>query len=136
MAIPTPRVRFQRPEIVSGCTYKISPAIIDDPVYVTINNAEFDGQQRPVEIFVNSKNMQAFQWINVLMRMISAQLQQPGPFPAFVVSELLESYDPEGGYFVPKHGKVNSMAAHIGLVLKKHCEGLGLAIPTKGGAGT
>lgn len=133
MGIPTPRVRFQRPESVSGATYKIQPAIMDDPIYITINNAEFDGQLRPVEIFVNSKNMQSFQWINVLMRLISAQLQQPGPFPAFVVSELLDSYDPEGGYFIPKQGKVNSVAAHIGTILKAHCEALGLLDQPKGG---
>lgn len=132
MAMPTPRVRFNRPELVSGKTYKIQPAIMDEPMYVTINDAEFDGQLRPVEIFVNSRNVQSFQWINVLMRMLSAQLQQPGPFPEFVISELLESYDPEGGYFAPGIGRVNSIAAHIGTVFKKHCEDLGLVKKKKG----
>lgn len=131
MAMPTPRVRFNRPELVSGKTYKIQPAIMDEPMYVTINDAEFDGQLRPVEIFVNSRNVQSFQWINVLMRMLSAQLQQPGPFPEFVISELMESYDPQGGYFVPKVGRVNSVAAHIGLVLRGHCERLGLVKKAK-----
>ncbi len=126
MPIPVSRVRFQRPEILSGTTYKITPAVINEHIYITINNAEFDEVLRPVEIFVASKNPHSFQWIGVLMRIISAQLQQPGDFPVFVIKELLESYDPEGGYFIPGGIRVPSIAAHIGLVLRGHCAKLGI----------
>jgi len=126
MAIPTPRLRFHRPDTISGVTYKITPPRMEEAVYITINSAEFDDSIRPVEVFVNCKDTKGFQWINVLMRMISAILQHPGPFPEFVISELKDSYDPEGGYYAEKNVWVNSIAGHIGLVIEKHCQVLGL----------
>jgi len=126
MTIPTARLRYKRPEVLQGTTYRITPPTMEDHIYITINDAKIDDQLRPIEIFLNTRDHAAFQWIGVLMRMISAQLQQPGEFPGFVVTELLESYDPEGGYFV-KRRKVNSIAAHIGIILEAHCEKLGLS---------
>ncbi len=126
MTIPTARIRYKRPDILTGTTYKISPPTMNDHVYITVNDAKIDGELRPVELFINTRDHAAFQWIGVLVRMISAQLQQPGDFPSFIITELLESYDPEGGYFV-KRRKVNSIAAHIGLVLEEHCKKLGVS---------
>lgn len=118
---------IERPEVINGATYKIKPPIIDEAVYITINDAKIDGAIRPIEIFINSKNMKNFPWISCVTRLLSAQLRQGGEFPSFVIDELLDTYDPSGGYFIPKTSiKVNSIVAHIGYVLKTHCENLGL----------
>jgi ribonucleoside-diphosphate reductase alpha chain len=47
-----------RPESLEGTTYKIKWPESAHAVYVTINDAEIDGERRPFEIFVNSKNME------------------------------------------------------------------------------
>lgn len=135
MSIPKPRKRLERPDVLQGVTYRIKPATLDDFVYITINDAEMDDQMRPVEIFIASKHVQSFAWAQTLMRLLSAVLQQPGPFPAFIITELTEAMDPEGGYFIPpntvgnrskKGKKCPSVIAHIGFVLEEHCEKLGL----------
>lgn len=138
MAKPTARVRLVRPDILSGRTYKIKPAPLNgESIYITINDAEMDDQLRPVEVMVNSKHVQSFAWVSAMTRMISAVLQQPGPFPEFIIEELLETMDPEGGYFAkdhlffdPKEGRkaewCHSIPTHIGLVLREHCHQMGI----------
>lgn len=138
MPIPTPRVRLHRPEILQGVTYKIKPPTINgESIYITINNAIMDDQLRPVEIMINSKHVHSFAWVSAMTRILSAQLQQPGPFPAFIIEELLDTMDPEGGYFTKDHlfytkpqGRrsewCTSIPAHIGLVLREHCVNLEL----------
>jgi hypothetical protein len=71
--------------------------------------------------------------VSAITRLISAQLQQAGPFPAFVIHELKDTYDHKGGYFcsnkdsIPGVGKkVPSIVAHIGLLLDDHCKKLKL----------
>jgi hypothetical protein len=102
--------------------------VIDDAVYITINDAVVDGQLRPVEIFINSKNMENFPWISCVTRLLSAVLRQDGPFPMFAIDELIQTHDPKGGYIIPKSKGVraHSIVAHIGFEIKKHCEELGL----------
>jgi hypothetical protein len=119
---------IDRPEIVHGKTYKLKPPIIDESVYVTINDAEIGGAMRPVEVFINSKNMQSFQWISLITRLLSAHMRTAEEFPVFVIDEMLETYDPHGGYMIPKTQgvRVNSIVAHIGWVLKQHCIELGV----------
>lgn len=127
MAIPTARIRINRPEVVSGTTYRIRPSVIDEAIFITINDLEVDGHVRPVEIFVNSKHAPMGQWISALTRLLSAQLQQPGDFPFFIIDELKETVDPLGGYFIPGKQKMcPSIVAHLGLVLEEHCAGLGI----------
>ena len=120
--------RIERPFQVEGATYKIKPPTIDDAVYITINNEEIDGKLRPIELFINSKNMQSFQWVSCVTRLLSAEFRRKGDFPSFVIDEMLETYDPQGGYVIPKSNgvKANSIVAHIGWVLKRHCIELGL----------
>lgn len=130
MAIPKARIRFNRPQELQGRTYKITattPQGVQVSFYITINEAMFDDQLRPVEVFINTKDMANFQWIDTAMQLLSVQLQQPGPFPKFVLDVLKESYDPGGGYFIPGTGKrVNGVVAHIGLVIEARCKELKL----------
>ena len=119
---------LERPERVSGKTYKLKPPIIDEAVYLTINDAEINGQMRPVEIFINSKNMESFQWISLITRLVSAHMRTAEEFPHFVIEEMLETYDPHGGYVIPRTEgvRVHSIVAHIGYILQEHCKTLGV----------
>lgn len=117
-----------RPETLQGKTYKIRPPTIDAAIYVTINDDEVDGVIRPVEIFINSKHVESISWVVCLSRMLSAALRQPGSFPLYVIEELRNTFDPKGGYMIPKtKGKqAYSVASHIGFILENHCKELGL----------
>jgi hypothetical protein len=67
----------ERPEMLVGATYKIKTPQSQHALYVTINDmvlnhgTEHEVRQ-PFEIFINSKNMDHFQWVVALTRVISA----------------------------------------------------------------
>ena len=76
-------------------------------------------------MFINSKNMDHFQWIVALTRIISAVFRKGGDF-IFLVEELRSVFDPRGGYF-KKGGKfVPSLVAEIGDVLEHHLKLIGI----------
>ena len=82
---------------------------------------------RPIELFINSKDMQSFQWISLITRLLSAHMRTAKGFPTFVIDEMLETYDPHGGYYIPgTQYRAHSIVAHIGWVLREHCRQLGL----------
>jgi hypothetical protein len=112
-------VTLERPRVVEGRTYKISPAVTDSAMYITINDAVMeDGSRRPLEMFINTKHVSHQQWITALTRMVSAIFRKPGPY-LFVADELKEIFDPQGGYF--DGGKMMpSVVAHVAEVLKEH----------------
>ncbi len=68
----------------------------DHAFYITINDIEQDGRRRPFEIFINSKNMEAYAWTLALTRMVSAVFRRGGDV-SFVVDELKAVFDPRGG---------------------------------------
>ncbi len=119
---------MDRPEIVSGTTYKITPSKIDSAIYITINNIEINGKTRPIEVFINCKDMESYQWISCTTKLLSAILRHDGEFPAYAIQELLDTHDPTGGYIVPKSGGyfAPSIVAHIGWIIKRHCVALEL----------
>ena len=53
---------LDRPEELPGHTYKIKWLDSDHAFYITINDIEKDGRRRPFEVFINSKNMEAYAW--------------------------------------------------------------------------
>jgi len=115
---------LERPRVVEGRTYKISPAVTDSAMYVTINDIVMDdGSRRPLEMFINTKHVAHQQWITALTRMVSAIFRKPGPY-LFIAEELKQIYDPQGGYF--DGGKMMpSVVAHVAEVLKEHFEWIG-----------
>lgn len=123
----------ERPERIMGTTYKVKPPVLESALYITINDLiihEGTPQESriPFEIFINSKNMEHFQWIVALTRVISAVFRKGGDV-TFLVEELLSVFEPSGGYF-KKGGKfIPSLVAEIGFVLKEHLESLGLMHP-------
>ncbi|MGB8602019.1 MAG: adenosylcobalamin-dependent ribonucleoside-diphosphate reductase, partial [Rhizomicrobium sp.] len=57
-----PGTIYDRPEVLIGQTYKIKWLDADHAFYITINDIEKDGRRRPFEVFINSKNMEAYAW--------------------------------------------------------------------------
>jgi hypothetical protein len=120
----------QRPEMLIGSTYKIKTPVSDHAMYVTINdillNEGTDHEhRRPFEIFINSKNLDHFQWIVALTRIISAVFRKGGDV-AFMVDELKAVFDPRGGYWQPGGKFMPSIIAELGHVIERHLQSIGL----------
>ena len=115
--------KLERPEVLIGSTYKIKTPVSDHAMYLTINDIVMNEgteheHRRPFEIFINSKNLDHFQWIVALTRVISAVFRKGGEV-AFLVEELKAVFDPRGGSWVD--GKyVPSLLAAIGDVIERH----------------
>jgi len=127
--------RLERPEVLVGSTYKIKTPISDHAMYVTINDivlnegTEYE-QRRPFEIFINSKNLDHFQWIVALTRIISAVFRKGGDV-TFLVDELKAVFDPRGGYWQPGGKFMPSIIAELGYVIEKHLQSIGLIRKTQ-----
>jgi hypothetical protein len=121
---------LERPEMLVGSTYKIKTPLSEHALYVTINDIILNAGtphelRRPFEIFINSKNMDHFQWIVALTRIISAVFRKGGDV-TFLVEELRSVFDPRGGYF-KKGGKyMPSLVAEIGDAIECHLRTIGL----------
>lgn len=121
---------IKRPDELRGYTYKIKTPLSDHAMYITVNNIMLnkgtpDAQEYPFEVFINSKNMEQFQWILALTRVISAVFRKGGD-ATFLVEELKQVFDPQGGYF-KKGGKfMPSLVAEIGDVLETYMKKIGL----------
>jgi hypothetical protein len=127
--------KLERPEVLIGSTYKIKTPISDHAMYVTINDivlnegTEYE-QRRPFEIFINSKNLDHFQWIVALTRIISAVFRKGGDV-TFLVDELKAVFDPRGGYWQPGGKFMPSIIAELGHVIEKHLQTIGLIRKTQ-----
>jgi hypothetical protein len=122
--------KLERPEMLIGSTYKIKTPISDHAMYVTINDIVLNEgtryeQRRPFEIFINSKNLDHFQWIVALTRIISAVFRKGGDV-TFLVDELKAVFDPRGGYWQPGGKFMPSIIAELGHVIERHLQMIGL----------
>ncbi|HKQ45662.1 MAG TPA: adenosylcobalamin-dependent ribonucleoside-diphosphate reductase [Rhizomicrobium sp.] len=114
---------LDRPEDLPGRTYKIKWLDSDHAFYITINDIEKDGRRRPFEVFINSKNMEAYAWALALTRMISAVFRRGGDV-SFVVDEMKAIFDPRGGQWM--NGRyIPSLLAAIGEVIERHMIDIG-----------
>ena len=124
--------KLERPAALPGMTYKIKTPLSEHALYVTINNIVLnkgtDGEHmRPFEMFINSKNMEHFQWIVALTRIISAVFRKGGDI-AFMIEELRSIFDPNGSYF-QKGGKfIPSVVNEIGDILETHLLSIGMLL--------
>lgn len=120
----------ERPECLRGTTYKIKTPVSEHAIYVTVNDmvlnegTEFESRQ-PFEIFINSKNLDHFQWIVALTRIISAVFRKGGDV-TFLVDELKAVFDPRGGYWQPGGKFMPSIIAELGYVIERHLQTIGL----------
>lgn len=123
---------IQRPDFLVGSTYKVKSPAIDQALYVTINDiilnegTEFE-QLHPYEVFINSKNMENFQWILAITRLISA-IWRKGGDATFFIEELKNVFDPKGGYFKRGGVYIPSLVAEIGLVIENHLQRTGFLV--------
>ncbi|HAK52515.1 MAG TPA: NrdJb [Gammaproteobacteria bacterium] len=132
-ALPTKEMmheEIERPEELRGYTYKIKTPLTDHAMYITINDIVLNEgneheQEYPFEVFINSKNMEQFQWILALTRVISAVFRKGGD-ATFLAEELKQVFDPQGGYFKRGGKFMPSLVAEIGEVLETHMRRIGL----------
>jgi hypothetical protein len=122
--------RLERPEVLIGSTYKIKSPLFEHALYVTINDIVLNPgtsheQRRPFEIFINSKNMDHFQWIVALTRIMSAVFRKGGDV-TFLVEEMKAVFDPKGGYFKAGGIYMPSIVAEIGAVVEDHLKTIGM----------
>ena len=122
--------KLERPEVLVGSTYKVKTPISDHAMYVTINDivlnqATEHEKRRPFEIFINSKNLDHYQWIVALTRIISAVFRKGGDV-AFLVDELKAVFDPRGGYWQPGGKFMPSIIAELGYIVEKHLISIGM----------
>lgn len=122
---------LQRPEKLIGSTYKLKtpPHVSEHSMFITINDIVLnEGTEhelrRPFEVFVNSKNLEHFQWIVALTRIMSAVFRKGGDV-TFLVEELRSVFDPRGGYW-NKGRYMPSIIAEIGDVIERHLVDIGM----------
>ena len=126
---------IERQSQLLGTTYKIHPPVLEHALYITINNIVLNPGteheiRRPFEIFINSKNMDHFEWVVALTRIMSAVFRKGGNLD-FLVEELRNVFSPRGGYFAKGGRWMHSVVAEIGTVIERHLVELGLMEPPK-----
>ncbi|MGY0618257.1 TSCPD domain-containing protein [Lysobacter sp. A378] len=122
--------KIERPETLIGSTYKLKTPLFEHALYVTINDIVLNAgseheQRRPFEIFINSKNMDHFQWIVALTRIMSAVFRKGGDV-TFLVDEMKAVFDPKGGYFKAGGVYMPSLVAELGCIVEEHLKSIGL----------
>ena len=121
---------LERPERLIGSTYKIKTPLSEHAMYITVNDIVLnegteDELRRPFEVFINSKNMEHFQWVVALTRLISAVFRKGGD-ATFMVEELKAVFDPKGGYFKKGGVFMPSIVAEIGYAIEDHMKHIGM----------
>ncbi len=122
--------KVMRPDMLIGSTYKIKTPVSEHAFYITINDMVLNPdtpyeKRRPFEIFINSKNMDHYQWISGLTLIISAVFRKGGDV-TFLVNELQSVFDPKGGYFKKGGRFMPSLVAEIGDAIESHLRMIGM----------
>ena len=91
-----------RPEVCDAKVYKLKSAFVKNSVFITLSYIKSENIIRPIEIFINSKDLTKTSEYVVLTRLISAIFRR-GTNPMFILEELQGIFDPNGGSF--KEGK-------------------------------
>ena len=122
--------KLERPEMLIGSTYKVKTPVSDHAMYVTVNDIILNEgteheKRRPFEIFINSKNLDHYQWIVALTRIISAVFRKGGDV-TFLVEELKAVFDPRGGYWQAGGKFMPSIIAELGHIVERHLIMIGM----------
>ena len=91
-----------RPQVVDAKVYKVKSAFVKNAVFITLSYVNTPDGRRPIEIFINSKDLNRAPEYVVLTRLISAIFRRSAN-PLFILEELQGIFDPNGGSF--KEGK-------------------------------
>jgi hypothetical protein len=112
-----------RPEIVSAKVYKLRSGFVKHSVYITLGYITQNSRNRPIEIFINSKDLTKNAEYAVLTRLISAIFRKSNN-PVFILEELSSIHDPNGGYH--KNGKyIHSFYSEIADVIEQFFKEIG-----------
>ena len=116
--IPTQNISNTfRPEVVDAKVYKLKSAFVKNSVFITLSYVEEEKDVRPIEIFINSKDLTRAPEYVVLTRLVSAIFRRSND-PMFILEELQGIFDPNGGTF--KEGKYyHSFYAEIADVIER-----------------
>ena len=87
-----------RPKVVDAKVYKVKSAFVKNSVFITLSYVETEKGRRPIEIFINSKDLNRAPEYVVLTRLISAIFRRATD-PMFILEELHGIHDPIGGSF-------------------------------------
>ena len=105
-----------RPSVVDAKVYKLKSAFVKNSVFITLSYMEENNKKRPVEIFINSKDLSRSHEYIMLTRLISAVFRRDADV-MFILEELQGILDPEGGRF--KEGNFyQSLYAEIAEVIE------------------
>ena len=106
-----------RPEVVDAKVYKLKSAFVKNSVFITLSYVVEEKEIRPIEIFINSKDLTRAPEYVVLTRLVSAIFRRSND-PMFILEELQGIFDPNGGTF--KEGKYyHSFYAEIADVIER-----------------
>ena len=106
-----------RPEVVDAKVYKLKSAFVKNSVFITLSYVDGKAGTRPIEIFINSKDLTRAPEYVVLTRLVSAIFRRSND-PMFILEELQGIFDPNGGTF--KEGKYyHSFYAEIADVIER-----------------
>lgn len=113
-----------RPEVVDAKVYKLKSAFVNKSVFITLSYIQDEGRKRPVEIFINSKDLSRSHEYVMLTRLISAVFRRDADV-MFILEELQGILDPEGGRF--KEGNFyQSLYAEIAEVIERFFYDVGI----------
>ena len=106
-----------RPEVVDAKVYKLKSAFVKNSVFITLSYVHVNSKIRPIEIFINSKDLTRAPEYVVLTRLVSAIFRRSND-PMFILEELQGIFDPNGGTF--KEGKYyHSFYAEIADIIER-----------------
>lgn len=112
-----------RPEIVNAKVYKLRSGFVKHSVYITLGYIQQNGRNRPIEIFINSKDLTKNAEYAMLTRLISAIFRKSSN-PVFILEELSSIHDPNGGYL--RNGKyIHSFYSEVAEVMKRFFKEIG-----------
>tara|TARA_B100000131_G_scaffold320535_1_gene368904 strand:+ start:1326 stop:1964 length:639 start_codon:yes stop_codon:yes gene_type:complete len=113
-----------RPDVVDAKVYKLKSAFVNKSVFITLSYMEDGGRKRPIEIFINSKDLSRSHEYVMLTRLISAVFRRDADV-MFILEELQGILDPEGGRF--KEGNFyQSLYAEIAEVIERFFYDVGI----------
>lgn len=121
---------INRQETLFGKTYKLKTPILKRSLYITINNIKVNERLLPFELFINTKNLEAYSWMQAFSVLISALFRQFCTFPHllkldFLIYQLKTICDPEESYF-SRGKRMPSVVSELGHIIENHLIELGL----------
>jgi len=113
-----------RPKVVDAKVYKVKSAFVKNSVFITLSYVNTDLGKRPIEIFINSKDLNRSAEYVVLTRLISAIFRRASD-PMFILEELHGIQDPNGGSF--KDGRYyHSFYAEVAHIIERFFYDVGI----------